>query len=47
MLKSLRRIEKMTNKYQILDRVLADNANSPPQGSDEWKKLRLQFIGGS
>lgn len=47
MLKSLRRVKKMTNKYQILDRVLADNANSPPQGSDEWKKLRLQFIGGS
>lgn len=34
-------------KYQLLDAFVNEYSHLPPQGSDEWKKLRENFIGGS
>ncbi len=34
-------------KYQLLKKFIDTNAGLPEQGTDEWKKLRLNFIGGS
>ena len=34
-------------KYAVLDKFIASNAHLPEQGTDEWKRLRHGFIGGS
>lgn len=34
-------------KYQLLDSFIEKYSHLPTQGSDEWKKLRENFIGGS
>lgn len=34
-------------KYQLLDSFVNQYSHLPAQGSDEWKKLRENFIGGS
>ncbi len=34
-------------KYRLLNEFIEKYSHLPKQGSDEWKKLRLNFIGGS
>ena len=34
-------------KYTLLDDFIKKNAHLPEQGSDEWKQLRIGFVGGS